>query len=122
MGGRILKLAHKNLEVWKESLELVKSVYLITNRLPKKEDFVIVSQMRRAALSIPSNIAEGYSRNSHKEKMRFLEIARSSLVELDTQFEICVDLEYLSNNDLEELGELINKIFAKLTNLMKSLQ
>jgi four helix bundle protein len=118
----MLSLAHKNLDVWKESLELVKQVYFITDKLPKKEDFVIVSQMRRAALSVPSNIAEGYSRASKKEITRFLEISRSSLVELDTQFELCVELNYLTKNELGKISELINKIFAKLTNLMKSLK
>ncbi len=117
----MLNLSHKSLDVWKDSLKLVKLVYSVTEKLPKKEDFVIVSQMRRAALSVPSNIAEGYSRFSKKEIIRFLEIARSSLVELDTQFELCVELQYLKRDELSEISELLNKIFAKLTNLMKSL-
>jgi len=65
---------------------------------------------------VPANIAEGFSRYSQKEKIRFLEIARSSLVELDTHFEVCLDLEYFSKDNLKELDKSLNKILAKLTN------
>ena len=74
--------------------------------------------MRRASVSVSSNLAEGCSRKSSKEKKRFFEISRSSLVELDTQIEISKQLNYLDKNYLDYLDELFNKLFAKITNLI----
>ena len=76
---------HKNLDVWKKSIALVKDVYNITKGFPDDEKFGIVNQIRRAAVSIPSNIAEGCGRCSDKELLRFLDIANGSLAELETQ-------------------------------------
>ncbi|GBD91325.1 hypothetical protein BMS3Abin04_02052 [bacterium BMS3Abin04] len=114
----MIELSHKKLEVWKQSIELVKILYLLTNKIPNDELYGITSQMRRAAVSIPSNISEGFARKSKVETKGFLEIARSSLVELDTQIEICLSLEYLSINNLNELKKLSNSIFAMLTALI----
>jgi four helix bundle protein len=80
----MLNLSHKDLEVYKISLLLVKEIYKLTRSYPKEEQFVLVTQLRRAAISVCSNLAEGAARKSGREKKRFYEISRSSLVEIDT--------------------------------------
>jgi four helix bundle protein len=115
----MLELAHKKLDVWKKSLEYVSSIYKLTQAFPREEQFGLTSQLRRAAVSIISNIAEGFARSSKIETKRFLEIARSSLVEVDTQIEIAVSLKYITEGDITELTEMSNHIFAMLTNLIK---
>ena len=97
----MIDLSHKKLEVWKFSIELVKEIYLLTQSFPQNEIYGLTSQIRRAAISIPSNISEGLSRNSSKEKSRFLEIARSSIVELDTQIEISLQLNFVNKDSIE---------------------
>ncbi|MEO8211494.1 MAG: four helix bundle protein [bacterium] len=114
----MLNLNHKRLEVWKESLDLIKYIYTITTNFPKSELFGLTSQLRRAAVSIASNIAEGCSRKSVHERKRFFEISRSSLVEIDTQLEISFNLKYLTVEDFKNLNEPVNKLFAKLSNLI----
>lgn len=84
--------SYKNLKVWQKSLELVLVVYKITRSFPAEEKFGLVSQMRRSAVSIPSNIAEGYGRGSKKENHQFINIAYGSALELDTQLIICKEL------------------------------
>lgn len=116
----MLKLSHKKLKLWKKSILLVNEIYLLTQTFPVSEKFGLSSQMRRAAVSISSNISEGASRKSQIERKRFYEIARSSLVELDTQVEISIELDYLRKKDLSVLDELLNANFALITNLIKS--
>lgn len=116
----MLKLNHKNLDVWKVSIKLIKEVYLETKCFPKEELFGLVSQMKRAAVSITSNISEGAARKSKIERNRFYEIARASLVELDTQFEISLELDYLKNEKIDDIDKLLNHTFALLSNLIKS--
>lgn len=115
----MLDLSHKKLDVWKKSLELVSNVYKLTHSFPREEQFGLTSLIRRASVSIISNIAEGFARSSEIETKRFLEIARSSLVEVDTQIEISKTLGYISENNIKELKENSNHIFAMLTNLIK---
>lgn len=86
---------HKELNVWKESMKLVKDVYLSLKDFPSEEQYGLCSQMRRSAVSIPSNIAEGSGRDNNKENIRFCYIAQGSLSELETQLLISVDLEYI---------------------------
>lgn len=112
-------MSHKNLDVWRDSIELVLKIYRLTAKYPVEEKFGLVSQIRKVAVSISSNIAEGASRISGKEKKRFYEIVRSSLVELDTQLVISKALKFISEKDIIELDELINKIFAQLTVMRK---
>lgn len=81
----------------------------------------LISQMRRFAISVSSNIVEGFSSRSNLEKKRFIDISGSSLVELDTQFEACLLIGYINKNDLDELDDLSNHIFEMLTNLIKKL-
>jgi four helix bundle protein len=89
---------HKNLKVWQQAMEVVKMTYNITLKLPSGEKFGLVQQMRRAAVSVPSNIAEGAARLNNKESLQFYNIARASLSELDTQNDICCELDYLSDS------------------------
>ena len=115
----MLNLSHKKLTVWKKSIELNSLIYEITQELPREEQYGLSSQMRRSSVSVSSNISEGASRISLKEKARFFEIARSSLVELDTQLEIAFTLGYIGPSFTEKLDELINTVFAMLTNLIR---
>jgi len=115
----MLNLAHKKLDVWKKSLILVAEVYKLTQSFPREEQFGLTSQLRRASVSVISNIAEGFARSSELETKRFLEIARSSLVEVDTQIEIALKLNYLTEKDIIGLAEGSNHIFAMLTKLIK---
>jgi len=116
----MLNLNHKKLSVWKKSIELVKEIYLLTRKFPVEEKYVLVSQLRRAAISVPSNISEGSARKSKVERERFFEIARSSLVEIDTQIEISLDLDYLNEKDIEKLGLQANSIFAMLSAMVST--
>ena len=99
---------YKELEVWKKSIEFVKTVYMVTNEFPQEEKFGIVSQIRRAAISIPSNIAEGATRFSDKDSSRFMDIALGSISELETQLIISKELGFIENvdNELETLKQI----------------
>lgn len=114
----MLSLNHKNLNVWKNSINLVAEIYRLTKLFPKEELYGLSSQLRRASVSVPSNIAEGSSRTSAIERKRFYEISRSSLVEIDTQIEIALLLKYLSNEDIYSLEKESNNVFALLTALI----
>ncbi|HEX6982310.1 MAG TPA: four helix bundle protein [Balneolaceae bacterium] len=114
----MIKLKHKKLNVWKLAIELTVNIYRITGKFPKSEVYGLASQLQRAAVSVPSNIAEGAARSSAKERKRFYEIARSSLVEIDTQLEIAIRLNYLKGEN-EDLEDQLNHIFAMLSNLIK---
>ena len=81
--------SYKDLIVWQKSMNLVEDIYKTTHAFPLKEQFVLTSQIRRAAISIPSNIAEGYGRNTTKNYIQFLTVSRGSLLELETQIELC---------------------------------
>lgn len=116
----MLKLNHKNLAVWDKSLKLIKEVYKLTKKLPKEEQYVLTSQLRRASVSIASNIAEGASRKSTVERRRFYQISRSSSVEIDTQIEICRLLEYFNDNELLDLDNELNNVFALLTAMINN--
>ncbi len=101
---------------------MAKMIYLLIKQLPREELFALSSQMRRAAISIPSNIAEGQARNSTKEFLQFLSIAQGSKAELETQLILCVEINYLSLNDispimtlLDEIGKMLSALIAKLS-------
>lgn len=116
----MLNLGHKKLDVWKLAIKFVKEVYQATQKFPKSEIYGLTNQLRRAAVSVPSNIAEGASRNSTADRKRFYQIARSSLVEIDTQLEISIQLEFCSEETALLLGQQLNHLFAMTTNLIKS--
>ncbi len=109
----------RDLELWKLSMDFVVDVYNATKAFPDSERYGITSQMQRAAISIPSNIAEGSGRRNAKEFIQFLYIAKGSLAELETQLEICTRLHYL--NDLQEYVNKAKRIRMMLIGLIKSL-
>lgn len=94
---------YKELDVWVKSRALVKEIYILTKDFPKDEMYGLTSQMRRSAVSVPSNIAEGIGRQYKKESIQFFHIARGSLYELETQLYIAADLNYLQLSNLSEL-------------------
>lgn len=114
----MLNLKHKKLEVWNESISLVSDTYRLLSKFPKTEIYGVTAQMKRAVVSVSSNIAEGSSRISKKERKRFFEIARSSLVELDTQMVISINLEFMDEEQAKPFDNKMNKLFAKLSNLI----
>lgn len=103
-------MTHKNLEAWKESIKLTIEVYNLTRDFPKEELYGITNQIRRSAVSIPSNIAEGCARQTTKETIQFLHIGLGSVAELETQLIIASELEYSKN---------INDVFDKITHVRK---
>ena len=115
--------SYEELIVWQKSMDLVEVVYKLVRRLPKEETYALGDQLRRAVVSIPSNIAEGQTRASTKDFIRFLVIANGSRGEVETQLKICCRLKYLANDDVivalnlcDEVGKMINSIVAKLSN------
>ncbi len=114
-----MEKAHKRLKAWQESIELVKIVYKVTADLPSNEKYGLVSQMRRASISIPSNIAEGAARQGSKESLQFFTIARGSLSELDTQVELCKTLELLSSSHISLLISHMETVDALLSGLIR---
>ena len=108
----------KQLKVWQVGMDLVIKVYKITESFPKSEMYGLISQLRRCSVSIPSNIAEGSSRNNPKEFIQFLYIAHGSLSELDTQLTIAQLLGYIQ--DFNDIEELIRQIRSMLTGLIKA--
>ena len=112
---------HKELTVWQKSMELVKEVYRLVKKLPKEETYALSDQMRRAVVSIPSNIAEGNSRDSEKDFCRFLAIAQGSNAEIETQLLICAQLGYIKDEELqyalavsEEIAKMLRSLIIKL--------
>ena len=101
---------YKDLKVWQQGVELTKRIYRLTQTLPKEELYGLTSQMRRAAVSVPSNIAEGHVRQSLKEYIRHLSIATASLAELETQLLLCCDLDYATEEEVYLILEQITSI------------
>lgn len=115
-------LSYKDLIVWQKSMDLVMEIYRLTNAFPKAELYGIVSQMRRSAVSIPSNIAEGKQRGTKKEYRQFLIIAFGSIAELETQMEISKRLEYCEKADCQKIDSLLNEISRMLNKLISTLK
>ena len=112
--------SHKDLKMWQESMTLVTQIYKVSEDFPKHEIYGLSSQIRRAAVSVPSNIAEGAGRKGENEFTRFLYIALGSLSEVETQLEISQRLGYI--NDIEVMNNSIHFIRNMLSNLIKSLK
>lgn len=108
----------RDLIVWQKSMKMVTEVYLLSKTLPKDEQYVLVPQLRRSAVSVPSNIAEGYGRRSTGDYIRFLQISRGSLYELQTQLEICLNLEYISTSPFQDLYEKSREVERMLSSLI----
>lgn len=121
---------HHELKAWQEAMKLVKEIYRVTREFPKEEIYGLVSQMRRAAVSVPSNISEGAARGGDREFIQFLIIVRGSLSELETQLLISKDLGYLTPNsspitpspDVPDIQERIDRIFSMIGGLLRSLR
>ena|SRR5690606_4652598 len=109
------------LDVYHQAMDLVEETYRLTRKLPASERFALVSQMQRAATSVPMNIAEGYGRRHRGDYIRSLSIARGSVFELETQFEIVVRLEYLGRDETTAAKELIDRVKRMLTRLINRL-
>jgi len=120
-GGEVVK-SYRDLIVWQKAVGLVADLYAATRHFPADEVYGITSQLRRAAISIPSNIAEGFGRNSKPDFGRHLNIAIGSLYELQTQLEIAHRLSYLGKASFDDLYGLTRELEAMLRSLLKSLK
>lgn len=118
VGGRVRTF--RDLIAWQRAMELAERVYIAVDELPDSERFALASQMRRAAISIPSNIAEGHARQSRSDYIRFLRIARGSVAELSTQHELALRVGRLRPDP--QLSDLINEVARVLQALIKSLE
>jgi four helix bundle protein len=114
----ILQLAHTKLDIFKVSKQVVLNIYKLTKKFPSEEKFAMISQIRRAATSIHLNIAEGSARKTPKEKCRFYEISRSSLVEVDTILDLAFSLEYIETTDIEALAPDVIRCFQMLSGMI----
>lgn len=112
---------YRDLRVWQKSIFLVKEIYNLTEKMPKQEMFCLSDQMRRSAISIPSNIAEGFRRQYHKEYKQFLHVALGSCAELETQVTISKELAYITNEKEADILEQIDHISRMIINLAKKL-
>lgn len=112
----------RNLLVWQKSMAFVTKTYNITKTFPEDEQFGITSQIRRSAISIPSNISEGFGRDSNKEYLRFLSISMGSLFELQTQLEISKNIEYLTEEDFNILYEDSREIERMLVSFINKIK
>jgi len=112
---------HKKLIAWQKAIELVKEIYKITETFPRKEEFGLTAQMRRAAISVPSNIAEGLTRKTNKDKLHFLNIAQASLSEIDTQLEISMNLTYIEETTFGEVEKRLIEVQMLVSGLSRSM-
>jgi four helix bundle protein len=112
----------KELIIWKKSRILCSDMYVLTSKFPSDEKFGITNQLRRAVVSIPSNIAEGSSRNSNKDFSRFLEIALGSAYEIETQILISFDLGFITKSELDEITLKIEEIVKMISKFRSSLK
>ena len=114
-------MIHKDLKAWQESMDLVVIIYKLTSKFPDEEKYGLTSQLRRASVSIPSNIAEGSARKGNKEFLQFLYIALGSLAELDTQLEIAQRLEFMQSfSEMESKTKYIRNLIIGLIRKLKS--
>ena len=114
-----LELAHNHLDISKVSKQFLLNCYRCTSKFPIDEKFALTQQIRRAALSVHLNISEGCSRRSLAERKRFFEIARGSLIEVDTAFDIAMELNYISLPEIRIIGELLLRSFQMLSKMIK---
>ncbi len=111
------KYSYKNLEAYKESKTLVKQVYALLKKFPKEETYALCDQLRRAVISVPSNLAEGRGRTSAKDQAHFFEMAFGSLMEVDCQMDIAHELGYVSSDEHEEVAKQISQVAALLSGM-----
>lgn len=113
--------SYKELVVWQKSFELSKKIYEVTTKFPKSEVYGLASQMQRAVVSIPSNIAEGYTRAHRQEYIQFLRISFGSGAELETQLLLAKDLRYLTIKDFSIISDLLTEVMKMLNKLINTL-
>jgi len=113
---------HRKLKVWQKSIDFLVKVYRVTSKFPDFELYALTSQLRRAALSVPSNIAEGAARKSPKEFLQFLSVARGSISEMDTHLEVALRLGYLTASACQELNSNLTEIDKLLAGLIRSVR
>jgi four helix bundle protein len=113
---------YRDLFVWQRAMELVKEIYLLGKKMPPDEIYALTNQMKRAAISIPANIAEGHGRTGKKEFLHFLSIANGSRTELETELQICVKIGYLTDKDINNAMYLSIEIAKMLKSLMQKLR
>lgn len=123
MNERIMdaKYSYKNLDAYKESKTLVMLVYAFLKKLPREENYALCDQLRRAVISIPSNIAEGSGRTSSKDQAHFLEIAYGSLMEVSCQIDIAHDLGYITQEDMDNIEQYVKAIAALLSGIRRKI-
>lgn len=112
----------RDLIVWQKSMSFVTEIYQVTKSFPKEENFGLISQIRRSAVSVPSNISEGFGRQGLADYIRFLNIAIASLFELQTQLEISYNLSYIPKEKFDKLYELSREIERMLSSLIRKLK
>ncbi len=115
-------MTYRDLIVWKKAMDLTEEVYRVTNSFPRHELYGLTNQMRRAAVSIPSNIAEGQGRGSNREFSRFLNIAHGSLAELETQLLLSVRLGYINEKEIEQIQQNTNEVGKMIRGLIRKFQ
>ena len=113
--------SYRDLIVWQKAMDMTESLYRKVKKLPKEETYALGDQMRRAAISIPSNIAEGFGRNSKKEYLQFLYIANGSVSELETQLMLCVRINYLKESEIQSILTLLSEIGTIIMTITKKL-
>jgi len=112
---------HKKLDVWQRAIKMVKKIYEISAGFPREEEFGLKAQIRRAAVSVPSNIAEGLTRRSKKDKIHFLNISDGSLSELDTQLEIAKELGFITSESYDTSEETLMGVQRPLSGLIRAI-
>ena len=112
---------YKELIVWQKSMDMTVMLYPLLKKLPKVETYALSDQMRRAAISIPSNIAEGYGRNTKKEYLQFLYIANGSVCELETQLILCVRVNYFTETEIQPIMSLLSEIGKIIITITKKI-
>ena len=122
VGYKLELKSYKDFIVWQKAMDLTVEVYRLVKLLPREETYALSDQMRRAVVSIPSNIAEGQGRSSTREFVNFLAIARGSQTELETQLQICIRLKYISESQAEPALNLCNEIHKMLNSLIGKLR
>ncbi len=116
----MLELSHKKLIAWQRAIQLLPLIYEVCNKLPKDENYNIISQMKRAGLSVSNNLAEGASRKTKPEKKRFFEISRSSVVEIDNCIIASLVLKYLTEKDVVQINNALLELFKLISGLIDS--
>ena len=116
----MLDLSHKKLIAWQKAIEFLSPLYFLCDKLPNEEKYNLVSQMKRAAISVSNNLAEGCARKSKIEKNRLFEVARSSVVEIDNCLTACIALKYFTKQDIKELDERNIELFKLISGLIDS--